>query len=160
MANDETTPPPSGTTERQFSIQKVYLRDVSFENPNAPQVFGGKSWEPKMELGIESSTRRVAENQYEVVLKVSVEAKVEEKTAYLIEVHQAGVFHVRGVPEEELGPLLGSFCPNILYPFAREAVSSLAVKGGFPQLLLDPINFDALYAQSQDKGRAATTADA
>jgi len=153
MATDPAPAPE--TPAQQFNIQKLYLRDVSFENPNSPQVYSGNSWEPKMNMGIESSSRRVADDQFEVVLKVTVEAKIEDNTAYLIEVHQAGLFVAQGFDEAALGPLLGSFCPNILYPFAREEVSSLAIKGGFPQLLLEPINFDALYAQHQ-QGQAPT----
>lgn len=153
MATDPAPAPE--TPAQQFNIQKLYLRDVSFENPNSPQVYTGNSWEPKMNMGIESSSRRVADDQFEVVLKVTVEAKIEDNTAYLIEVHQAGLFVAQGFDEAALGPLLGSFCPNILYPFAREEVSSLAIKGGFPQLLLEPINFDALYAQHQ-QGQAPT----
>jgi len=153
MATDPAPAPE--TPAQQFNIQKLYLRDVSFENPNSPQVYAGNSWEPKMNMGIESSSRRVADDQFEVVLKVTVEAKIEDNTAYLIEVHQAGLFVAQGFDEAALGPLLGSFCPNILYPFAREEVSSLAIKGGFPQLLLEPINFDALYAQHQ-QGQAPT----
>jgi preprotein translocase subunit SecB len=148
--------PASDATTQQFSIQKLYLRDVSFENPNSPQVFGGSNWEPKMEMGIESSSRRIGEDQFEVVLKVTIEAKINDATAYLIEVHQAGMFLARGFEEASLSHLLGSFCPNILYPYAREEVSSLAIKGGFPQLLLEPINFDALYAQQHQQGQAPT----
>ncbi len=152
-----TEPAPATDAPAQhFSIQKLYLRDVSFENPNSPQIYGGNSWDPKMEMGIESSSRRIGEEQFEVVLKVTVEAKVNDSTAYLIEVHQAGVFVAHGFDEAALGPLLGSYCPNILYPFAREEVSSLAIKGGFPQLVLEPINFDALYAQHQQQGQAPT----
>jgi preprotein translocase subunit SecB len=161
MATDQAPTPEAPAPEapaQQFSIQKIYLRDVSFENPNAPLIYSGTSWEPKMNLGIESSSRKLGEEQYEVVLKVTIEAKIEDKTAYLIEVHQAGLFSARGFDEAALGPLLGSFCPNILYPYAREEVTSLAAKGGFPQLLIEPINFDALYAQSQEQ--APTTANA
>lgn len=158
MATDPAPAPETPT--QKFTIQKIYLRDVSFENPNAPQVFVGKTWEPKMNLGIESSSRRIGEAQFEVVLKVTVEARVEERSAYLIEVQQAGLFSASGFSDAELGPLLGSFCPNILYPYAREEVTSLAAKGGFPQLLIEPINFDALYAQSRTQGQAPTTADA
>ena len=151
----EPAPAPE-TPDQQFGIQKLYLRDVSFENPNSPQVYSGTNWEPKMEMGIESSSRRIGEDRFEVVLKVTIEAKVNDTSAYLIEVHQAGMFLARGFDEAALGPLLGSFCPNILYPFAREEVSSLAVKGGFPQVLLEPINFDALYAQQNQQGQAPT----
>jgi preprotein translocase subunit SecB len=144
--------------QKQFAIQKVYLRDVSFENPDAPQVYAGDSWEPQLNLGLESSSRRISEGQFEVVLKVTAEAKVNDKTAYLAEVQQAGVIIAQGFADDELGPMLGSYCPNLLFPFAREEIASLVAKGGFPQLLLEPINFDALYAQQQ--GDTAATADA
>ncbi len=153
---ENETAPATETPAQQFGIQKIYLRDASFENPNSPQIYAGPGWEPKMEMGIESSSRRIAEEQYEVVLKVTIEAKIGDKTAYLIEVQQAGLFAARGFGEAELGPLLGSYCPNILYPYAREEVGSLAIKGGFPQLVLEPINFDALYAQSRNQGQAPT----
>lgn len=158
MATDQ--PPAAETPTQQFAIQKIYLRDVSFENPNAPKVYAGSTWEPKMNLGIESSSRRLGEAQFEVVLKVTVEARIEESSAYLIEVHQAGVFAASGFSDAELGPLLGSVCPGILYPYAREEVTSLAAKGGFPQLLIEPINFDALYAQSRAQDQAATPTNA
>lgn len=163
MADDQApdTATNADATQRQFAIQKVYLRDVSFENPNSPQVYSGDGWEPKMDLRLESSSRRIGTDQYEVVLKLSIETKSGERTAYLIEVQQAGVFVLRGFPEAELGHVLGSYCPGILFPFAREEIASLASKGGFPQLLLDPINFDAIYAQQlQQQGGAPATANA
>ena len=158
MATDQA--PAAEAPTQQFAIQKIYLRDVSFENPNAPKIYASTTWEPKMNLGIESSSRRLGESQFEVVLKVTVEARIEESSAYLIEVHQAGVFAVSGFSDAELGPLLGSICPGILYPYAREEVTSLATKGGFPQLLIEPINFDALYAQSRAQDSAATPTNA
>ena len=150
MADNDTATPP----KHEFSIQKVYLRDVSFESPNAPQVFGEEKWEPNINLQIGTTNRKVAEDFHEVVLSISVTAKLGERTAYLVEVQQAGVFRLRGFGDDELGPMLGSFCPNILFPFAREEVASLSTKGGFPQLLLEPINFDAVYAKQQRKQEA------
>lgn len=131
---------------RQLALQKIYVKDLSFETPNSPQVFTLK-WEPTVELNLATNARQLQDSLYEVSITVTVTVKLEDKTAYLIEVCQAGVFAVAGFTPEELGPLIGSYCPNILFPFAREAVSDLVIKGGFPPMLLQPVNFDALYAQ-------------
>ena len=136
----------SNTTERQFALQKIYLKDVSFETPRSPQVFTLK-WEPKVEFNLASNAQKLQDGLFEVSLTVTLTVKVEEATAYLIEVSQAGIFAATGFADEEYGQLLGSYCPNILFPYAREAVSDLVVKGGFPPMLLAPVNFDALYAQ-------------
>lgn len=133
-------------TEKQFSIQKIHVKDVSFEAPNSPQIFTEK-WEPKVEFNLSSSAQALQENLYETTLTVTVTIKVEDKTAYLIEVCQAGIFSISGLTEQEMGPMLGSFCPNLLFPYAREVVSDLVTKGGFPPMLLAPVNFDALYTQ-------------
>ncbi len=132
----------------QFAIQKVYLKDVSFESPGAPQIFT-KKWEPEVNLELNSSSKSVGEDTYEVVLRLTVTVKMGEETAYLAEIHQAGIFTVKGIPEAQMGNVLSAACPNILFPFGREAVADLVTKGGFPQLLLAPVNFDALYAQHQ-----------
>ena len=162
MADDNAAGTAAQPPKQEFSIQKVYLRDVSFEGPNSPQLFAEGKWEPTINLQLGTTNRQVGENFYEVTLAVSVSAKIGDKTAYLIEVQQAGVFRLSGFGKEELGPMLGSFCPNILFPFAREEVAELATKGGFPQLLLEPINFDAVYAQGlqQRQPAAPATADA
>lgn len=141
--------------EQQFRIQKVYIKDASVESPNAPEMFtGNMGWKPEVNLQLNSETNEVSEGQYEVALTVTVTVKVEDKTAYLIEVKQAGLFQIAGVDTEQLQGILGAYCPNILFPFARESVSDLAVRAGFPQLLLDPINFDALYAQHLQQQQA------
>lgn len=140
MAEDTQQP------ERQFSIQKLYVKDVSFETPNSPDIFRYK-WEPKVEFNLSSSAQQLQEGLFEVSLTVTLTAKLEEKTAYLVEVCQAGIFSLVGFGESEMGPLLGSYCPNVLFPYAREAVSDLVNKGGFPPMLLAPVNFDALYMQ-------------
>ncbi len=132
--------------ERQLALQKIYVKDLSFETPNSPQVFTQK-WEPKVEFNLASNAQQLQESLYEVSITVTVTVKLEDKTAYLIEVCQAGIFALMGFTSQELGPLIGSYCPNILFPFAREVVSDLVVKGGFPPMLLAPVNFDALYAQ-------------
>lgn len=132
--------------ERQFSIQKIYTKDVSFETPKSPKIFIEK-WEPSVDFNLGTRVEPLEPNLYEVGLTVTVTVKSGESIAYLVEVTQAGIFSLSEFTEQEMGPMLGSFCPNILFPYAREAVSDLVAKGGFPQLLLAPVNFDALYAQ-------------
>lgn len=133
-------------TEKQFSIQKIYTKDISFETPNSPKIFI-ETWQPHVDFNLTTNLQNLDDDLYEVTLTVTVTVKCGEKVAYLVEVCQAGVFVLANFTEEEMGPLAGSFCPNVLFPYAREAVSDLATRGGFPQLLLAPINFDALYAQ-------------
>lgn len=133
--------------EKQLAIQKVYVKDFSFESPQAPQVFSKSDWAPKTDLNLRSAHTSIGENNHEVVLTITVEAKEEDQTMFLVELHQAGIFHIAGYAEEEMKALVGSFCPNILFPYAREAIAGIISKGGFPEFLLQPINFDALYAQ-------------
>ncbi|NOX43862.1 MAG: protein-export chaperone SecB [Gammaproteobacteria bacterium] len=139
---------------QEFMIQKVYVKDMSFETPNSPDVFSEK-WEPSVNLEINTAGKNLNPDVHEVVLTVTVSAKIGEKTAYLIEVQQAGIFSIKGLSDQELSHALGSYCPNILFPYAREVVSDLVVKGGFPQLLLSPINFDALYSQHMQRVQEA-----
>ncbi len=145
--------------EKQLAIQKVYIKDFSFESPQSPQVFSKTDWAPKTDLNLRSSHTSIGENNHEVVLTITVEAKEEEQTMFLVELHQAGIFHISGYAEEEMKALVGSFCPNILFPYAREAIAGIISKGGFPEFILQPINFDALYAQGVAQA-AAQAADA
>ncbi len=131
----------------QFSIQKIYTKDISFETPNSPAIFAQTKWEPEVNVQLNSRASTMENDMHEIVLTVTVTAKVADETAYLVEVQQAGVFQVVGFEEAQMGQLLGSFCPNILFPYVREAISDLVARGGFPQMLLQPVNFDALYAQ-------------
>ena len=156
MSEQET--PKAAQDEQQFQLQKIYTKDISFETPNSPDIFTEK-WEPEVNIELQSSGKPLSDDVHEVVLTVTVTAKIGEKTAYLVETHQAGVFTIAGFGESERGHMLGSFCPNILFPYAREAISDLVAKGGFPQLLLAPVNFDALYAQhvqKQQEGNASS----
>lgn len=134
--------------ENQFSIQKLYIKDISFESPSTPDIFSFKSWEPKIELNLNNSNKLVSEGLHEVVLSVTATVTVDEKTAFLVEVQQAGLFQIAGFNEQDTKYILGSQCMNILFPYAREVVSDLTSRGGFPPLLLSPVNFDALYAQA------------
>ena len=131
-----------------FKIQRVYVKDVSYESPNTPAVFvGNTAWKPNVSLHLNTESTKLENDIYECVLTVTATVKLEEEVAYLCEIKQAGLFLVRGFEQDRIGPMLGSFCPNLLFPFAREEIASLVQNGGFPQLLLDPVNFDALYAQ-------------
>lgn len=137
------------TTEEnqgQFNLQRVYCKDISFETPNSPQSFL-EEWNPDMNLNLNTQVQTLGEDAYEVVLVVTVTVKNNDKTAFLAEVHQAGIFQISGIPEDQRSPVMGITCPNILFPFAREAVADLVTRGSFPQLLLSPVNFEQLYAQ-------------
>ena len=132
--------------EKQFSIQKIYTKDLSFETPNAPKIFREK-WEPAVDFNLATHADKLDADVFEVVLTVTITVKSTDMVAYLVEVKQAGIFTIENFSDPELNAMLGSFCPNILFPYAREVVSDLVSKGGFPQLLLAPVNFDALYNQ-------------
>lgn len=141
--------------ERRLYIGKIYVKDFSFESPQAPQVFSKTDWKPQMDLNFRSNYAALDKDHHEVVLTITVEAKTEDKTLFLLELQQAGIFEIVGYAGEELGAIIGSYCPNILFPYARESIASLIQKGGFPEFTLQPINFDALYAQSKQKQAAA-----
>ena len=148
----------SAENEQQFQLQKIYLKDTSFETPNSPEIFT-ENWEPDVNVELQTAGKPLADDVNEVALTVTVTVKVDDKTAYLVEVHQAGVFTLSGFNETERAHMLGSYCPNILFPYAREAISDLIGKGGFPQLLLAPVNFDALYAQHMQQQQEKNTID-
>ena len=162
MSEQETTSTSEGAKapEQQFALQKIYLKDTSFETPNSPQIFT-EQWQPDINVDLQTGANAVAEGVVEVVLTVTVTAKLGEKTAYLAEVLQAGVFTLVGFSDEELTHMRGSYCPSILFPYAREALSDLVGKGGFPQLLLAPVHFDALLAQhlQQQQGQDSASED-
>ena len=143
----EETPDKAQQTESpQFALQRIYVKDVSFETPNSPQIFL-EQWKPDMNLNLNTQVQELGDDLVEVTLSMTVTVKSAEKTAFLVEVQQAGIFLIRGIPKEQMGPLVSINCPNILFPYARETISDLATRGSFPQLLLQPINFEALYAQ-------------
>jgi preprotein translocase subunit SecB len=133
----------SGTA--QLTIQKIYIKDASFEAPGAPQVFADQG-QPQLQLNLSQKVTNVAENAYEVVLTITVTCTINEKTAYLAEVQQAGLFGLSGFEPRGLEAVLSTYCPNTLFPYARQTVSDLVQNGGFPPLFLQPINFDQLYA--------------
>lgn len=137
--------------QQQFAIQKIYLKDASFESPNSPAVFQEAEWKPEINVQINTEGKTIAEGTHEVVLTVTVTAKKDNKTAFLVEVKQAGIYQLSGFSQEQMGGMLGAYCPETLFPFAREAIADLVSKGGFPQLLLAPVNFNALYMQHQQQ---------
>ena len=144
---DEQPQQPQADGQKQLVLQKIYVKDLSFESPKAPGVFT-TNISPQTQLNIRTGSQEVGPNLTEITLTLTVEAKDNNSTLFLIEIAQAGVFTLQGYSAEERSMLVGSFCPNTLYPFAREAIADIVGKGGFPQLLLQPINFDALYAQA------------
>ena len=134
----------------QFEIQKIYVKNISLETPNSPQVFR-EQWQPSVHMDIANSVDDLGDNLYEVTLSVTATVSHDEKTIYLVEVQQAGIFLMTEFPREIMGRMVATVCPNILFPFVRETVSDLVTRAGFPQLLLAPVNFDALYLQHQQK---------
>ena len=147
----------NGASEKRISIAKIYLKDFSFESPQAPGIFKSGEWSPKTDLNIRSTHSSVDDDHHEVVLTITVEAKEADKSVFLIELHQAGLFEIAGYENEELGAIIGSFCPNILFPYARESIAGIVQKGGFPEFVLQPINFDALYLQSRQQQATAAS---
>ena len=141
---------------QQFTIQRIYLKDASFESPRSPQIFASGEMQPQVNVQLNTGNQLVAEGIYEVVLSVTLTAKIEESTAFLVEVKQAGLFNMVGFTEESLGGMLGAYCPEMLFPYAREAISELITKGGFPQLLITPVNFNALYAEQMEQAASAS----
>ncbi len=148
---DEIAAAQTETQEQQFIIERIYVKDISFEAPNSPSVFT-QEWEPDTNLNLKTNINPLGEDHYEVELQVTVEVRTkDEKTAFLVEVKQAGAFLIKGYPEDQLNHLLASFCPSNLFPYAREVISNLVSKGSFPEMHLSPINFDALYAQNLEQ---------
>lgn len=136
----------------KFAVQRIYLKDLSFEMPLGPAVFQ-KQVKPEINQDISLSTIKLAEDNYEVELTITITVKDGDDTIYLIEVHQAGIFAVQGVEGAQLAQLLNTLCPSTLFPYAREAIDSVVTKGSFPALLLPPVNFEALFAKAVSEGQ-------
>jgi preprotein translocase subunit SecB len=145
--------------EKRISVAKIYVKDFSFESPLAPKIFRAENWSPKTDLNLRSGHSEVDGGLHEVVLTITVEAKDDDKTVFLVELQQAGLFELSGYDDTERSAITGSYCPGILFPYAREALASIIQKGGFPEFVLQPINFDALYAQSQKQAADAAAAE-
>lgn len=142
------------TTEKtaapEFTIQRIYIKDLSFEAPQTPAIFT-EDWQPEVTLELSTHSEPLQDDVYETLLKLTVTAKKGDTVGFLVEIKQAGVFTLKGFSNEQRSQMLGSFCPNLLYPYAREAISNLVTRGGFPPLYLAPVNFDGLYAQQLKK---------
>ncbi|MBL8527704.1 MAG: protein-export chaperone SecB [Burkholderiales bacterium] len=146
----------SAQDQPAFSIEKLYVKDLSLEIPNAPQIFLERE-APQVDVQIQTQGTVVQEGIYHVVLSITVTANLGERTVFLVEVAQAGIFQIRNVPESDLDGVLGIACPNILFPYAREVVSDAVTRAGFPPVVLNPINFEALYQQRRQQEAAAAT---
>lgn len=142
-----------------FGIEKIYVKDLSLEMPNAPQVFLDRET-PQIGIEVHNAASSLGNNVYEAVITVTVTSKIEEKTVFLVEVAQAGIFQIRNVPQENLEGILGVACPNILFPYVREAVSDLVTRAGFPPVLLNPINFEAIYLQQKQQQKQQASEEA
>lgn len=147
--------------EKRLAIVKIYVKDFSFESPQSPGVFQTQDWNPQTNLNLRSAHTKLDGNLHEVILTLTVEAKDKdgEQTHFLVELQQAGIFEITGHADQEMGVLIGSFCPNILFPYAREAIASMVQRGGFPEFILQPINFDALFMQAQAQAQAQAGAE-
>lgn len=151
-ANGQASSP---ANQPQLVLQKIYVKDVSFEAPNAPQIFqeiGEITEAPQVQLNLTQRATGLGNDMYEVVLSLTLTCTVSDRTAYLAEVHQAGLFGIAGFNEADHAGIIGSYCPNLLFPYARQVISGLVQEGGFPPFLLQPINFEALYAEQQRRG--------
>ena len=156
MAKDPksaATEAPAADAQPGFAIEKLYVKDASLEIPNAPQIFTDRT-APQISVELGNSAQKLDEGVYEVALKVTVTSKIADKTVFLVEITQAGIFAIRNVAEENLEMIVAITCPNILFPYAREAVSDLVVRAGFAPVLLNPINFEALYMQQKETAAA------
>ena len=157
----EQTPATNGAAEpqRQLALQKIYVRDASFEVPNAPAVFQEEG-QPQVQLNLSHKAGQIGEGAFEVVLTLTVTCTLNERTAYLAEVQQAGIFGVSGFDQANRDMVLATFCPNVLFPYARTAVANMIQDGGFPPFLLQPINFEALYDEQMRRRAEGATPNA
>jgi preprotein translocase subunit SecB len=144
---------PTDAAQPQFHIQRIYLKDLSFESPRAPQIFDSTA-QPQIDLQLGAGAAQVGEHLHEVVVNVTATVRSGEDTVFLVEVQQAGLFHIEGLPAEQMGWVLGVTCPNVLFPYARQVISDATVAGGFPPLLLAPVNFEVLYQQHLERQQA------
>lgn len=137
--------------QQRFQIHRIYVKDISLETPNTPQIFqqAQQTWRPEINLQLQADSERLDDAAHEVVLTLTLTAKQNEQTAFLVELQQAGIFGLENFADDQLDPMLKAYCPTILFPYARETIDSLLLRAGFPPLQLAPVNFDALYAQRQ-----------
>ena len=158
MAKEDNANQAAMNEQPAFGIEKLYIKDASIEVPNAPQIFTDRT-APQVSVELANAAQKLEEGIFDVSIKVTVTAKVGDKTAFLVEVAQAGIFVIRNMPDENLEPVLAVACPNILFPYAREAVSDMVTRAGFAPVLLNPINFEALYMQQKQAADAGAQAN-
>jgi len=160
QSTDEAGSTAAGSQGGQLRLERLYLKDASFESPRSPAVFG-ESWKPEFSLDINTRTNRLGEERFEVVLSATLKAAdADARTAYIVEVQQAGVFLLSNLPDERIQQVLGTLCPATLFPYLRETVDNLAVKGGFPAVHLAPVNFESLYAEAVRQQQAKAQGNA
>ncbi|MEP0201194.1 MAG: protein-export chaperone SecB [Halioglobus sp.] len=148
MADEQQAAAQTEGAQQQFSMQRIYTKDISFESPSTPNVFK-KQWQPQITVDLNNRSDHIDDaGNFEVVLTITLTAKVEEETAFLVEVQQAGIFLITGFEDQDLRRILGTAAPTILFPYARETIDNLCVKGGFPAVMLAPVNFEAMYQQA------------
>ena len=147
MAENQQAAGSENENQPQFALKRIYIKDLSFESPNSPAVFQ-EQWQPQVNLDLNTSHKKIGDAQYEVVLSLTITAKIEDKVAYIVEIQQGGVFMIKGIEGPQLGQMLGAYCPTILFPYARESIDGIVNKGSYPSLMLAPVNFDAIYAQA------------
>jgi preprotein translocase subunit SecB len=148
--SEATKPNPASEQKSELGIRQIFLKDLSYEAPGLMEALNG-NWKPEVGLDLQTKASKVADDTYEVVLKITTTVKNAGKTAFLVEIEHAGIFVLKNFPAPQLNYMLGSYCPNILFPYAREVISEMVMKGGFPPLYLAPVNFDALYEQHAAK---------
>jgi preprotein translocase subunit SecB len=142
----------SNGSGHEFSIQRIYVKDISFEAPNIQEIFQVE-WEPQIDLNLDMDSKKISDDIYETLLHITVTVKLKDKLAFLVETKQAGIFTIKGFTEEQLDHTLNSYCPNVLFPYARELISETITRGSFPPLYIAPINFDALYQEKLQRDR-------
>lgn len=148
------------SAQANFALQRIYVKDISFESPNSPMVFQ-KQWKPEVKMDLNTKNAKLGDDHYEVVVSVTLTVTVETMTAYIVEVQQAGIFAVQGIEGGHLAQALNAFCPNLLFPYLRETVDTVVIKGSFPAMMLAPVNFDAIFAQAvMQKQKDAQAAEA
>ncbi len=159
--SEENTKPEAASQEQpqqQFAMQRVFMKDMSFETPMGAEAFK-QEWKPAISQELNTKTAKLDDENYEVVLTITITVKLGDSPAYVAEVQQAGIFRIVGMADQQLGQVLNTVCPNILFPYAREAIDNMAVKGSFPALMLPPVNFDALFAQAVEQAKQKQAAE-
>ena len=145
--NQNEAAQPAQAAPTNFALQRIYVKDISFESPNSPVIFQ-KQWKPEVKMDLNTKNAKLGDDHYEVVVSVTLTVTVEGMTAYIVEVQQAGIFAVQGFEGGHLAQALSAFCPNLLFPYLRETIDTVVVKGSFPAIMLAPVNFDAIFAQA------------